>query len=429
MDSRHLPHVALYVALGIAAAGGCRDSATQEGATERQVVTVSLPVVRDVRDYADFTGTTDAVESVDVRARVSGYLDKISFQEGFEVKEGALLFNIDPRPFKAQYDEAAAQVKVRLANLEDQRAELARAKALLEKSAIAQADFDKTAAQYGEAVASAAAAEAQAAAMKLNLDFATIFSPIGGRISRANITVGNLVKADDTLLTTVVSQDPMYVYFDVDEHTMLRVTRALFAAKENLLHSKKVPLLMGLADEEGFPHAGTVNFADNVVDASTATVRARGVFANPAGPSGIRLLRPGMFVRVRLPLGEARRAVLVAERALGTDQGKKYLLVVDLQQQVEYRPVTVGPVQDDGLRVIAEGLGADERVIVSGLQLVRPKMEVDVEEKPMIRPAGEGAAPPPPAAAPPGAGKPAAAPAGTPFPAGDGPDAPGIHRR
>jgi multidrug efflux system membrane fusion protein len=254
---------------------------------------------------------------------------------------------------------------------------------LLPKNAISQSDFDKTAAQYGEAIASVAAAEAAAQSAKLNLEFATIASPIAGRISRAQITVGNLVTADNTQLTTVVSQDPMYVYFDVDEPTMLRVIRMQYGAKENLLRARKVPVLIGLSDEAGYPHTGFVDFADNVVDSSTGTVTARGVFANPAGPSGIRLLRPGMFVRVRLPLGAPRRAVLVAERALGTDQGKKYLLVVDDRRQVQYRTVSVGSSQEDGLRVVAEGLAPEERVIVSGLQLVQPKTEVQIEEVPM----------------------------------------------
>lgn len=383
MNGRFSLLTALCFLLTVLGSTGCRRNAALESPDLRQVVSVSLPVVRSVSDYVDFNGRTEAVESVDIRARVTGYLDKFSFQEGIEVKKGDLLFQIDPRPFQAQYDEAAAQVKVRQANLKDQEAELARAKDLLPKNAISKSDFDKTAAQYGEAVASVAAAEAAAQSAKLNLEFAAIASPIDGRISRAMITAGNLVRADDTLLTTVVSQDPIYVYFDVDENTMLRVVRMQFGAKENLLRAKKVPVRLGLADEEGYPHTGFVNFADNVVDSSTGTVTARGVFANPAGPSGIRLFRPGMFVRVRLPLGEPRQAVLVAERAIGTDQGRKYLLVVDDKNQVQYRPITAGASQDDGLRVIAQGLGPEERVIVSGLQLVQPKMEVQVEEVPM----------------------------------------------
>ena len=383
MNSRCPFFVSLCISLTAVGTGGCHQKPAQDASAQLQVVSVSLPAVREVSDYVDFTGHAEAVESVEIRARVTGYLDKVSFEEGMEVNKGDMLYNIDPRPFQAQYDQAKAQVEVRKASLENCKAELGRGKVLLPKNAISPSDYDKIVASYGEAVASVAAAEASAQAAKLNLDFTKIASPITGRISRTNITAGNLVKGDDTLLTTVVSQDPAYVYFDVDEPTMLRVTRRMLTAKENLLPAKKVPIVMGVSDEEGYPHKGFVDFANNVVDSSTGTVTARGVFDNPAAPSGTRLLRPGMFVRVRLPMGEPRKSVLVAERALGTDQGKKYLLVVDPQNVVRYQPVEVGPLQDDGLRAIATGLRADERVIVSGLQLVRPKMEVQTEQVPM----------------------------------------------
>lgn len=383
--SRSAFPITLCVTLTLWGASGCWHSPPEENPPQLQVVSASLPISEKVRDYVEFTGRTDAVELVEIRARVTGYLNGISFQDGADVQKGDTLFEIDPRPFQAQYDQALAQIKLRQANLADQEVELARDKELVSKLAISQADYDKQVARHGEAVASVAAAEAEAASAKLNLDFATITAPIDGRISRTAITAGNLVKADETQLTTVVSQDPMYVYFDVDERTMLRVVRMQLTAKENLLHTRKVPILMGLPDEEGYPHEGFVDFADNVVDSSTGTVLARGVFANPAAASGSRLLRPGMFVRVRLPLGEPRESLLVAERALGTDQGAKYLLVVDQGRKVQYRPVEVGPLQDDGLRVILEGLGPKERVIVSGLQLVKPKMEVQVEDVPMPR--------------------------------------------
>lgn len=404
----------ICVLLAAAGASGCRQQAGQVGSAEPQAVTVSLPVVRDVGDYVDFTGRTEAVESVDIRARVTGYLNVISFRDGSEVKKGVLLFNIDPLPLKAQYDAALAQVKVCEASVVDRRANLERAKTLLPTQAITQEEYDRDVAAFEETTASLAAAQANAEAAKLNLDFATIASPIDGRISRTNITVGNLIRADDTLLTTIVSQDPMYVYFDVDEPTLLRVTRMLLVAKENVVQARKLPVLVGLADEEGYPHEGYLDFANNEVDSSTGTVTSRGVFSNPAAPSGFRLLRPGMFVRVRLPLGEPRKVALVAERALGTDQGKKYLLVVDDQSMVQYRPVEVGPLQDDGLRAIPSGLRPDERVIVSGLQLVRPKMKVQPEEAPMPTLGGVGRAAAQPAGAEPAGAEPAgAAPKGT----------------
>jgi membrane fusion protein, multidrug efflux system len=376
--------------------GGCGSRSAPVDSPQAQVVAVSLPIMREVRDYVDFTGRTEAPETVDIRARVTGYLDKISFREGMDVKKGDLLVSIDPRPFKAQYDAAVAQLDVRQAALKDRLAEYNRAKSLLPDNAISGSDYDKAVAGYGEALASVAAGRADVEAAKLNLDFTQIASPIAGRISRAYVTMGNLVKPDETLLTTVVSQDPMYVYFDVDERTMLGVIRMVMPGKEDALQAKKVQVLMGVADEDGFPHTGFADFADNVVDSSTGTVAVRGVFSNLAGPSGVRLLRPGMFVRVRLPLGHPHKAVLVAERALGTDQGKKFLLTVDAQHTVQYRRVEVGPLQEDGLRVITAGLRPDERVIVSGLQLVRPKMSVQTEQVPMLTPPADQAAPKPP---------------------------------
>jgi membrane fusion protein, multidrug efflux system len=381
MKTRYRLVLGLWISLSVA--GGCRPKPAEDSRSEPPVVSVSLPVVRSVRDYADFNGQTDAIESVVIQARVTGYLTKVAFSDGAEVRKGDLLYQIDARPFQAQYEQALADIKVQQANLTQQQAELARGKVMLPKAAMSQEDFERVVARYGEAVASLAAAEAKAALAKINLDFATIVSPIAGRISRTNITAGNVVNADVTKLTTVVSQDPMYVYFDVDEHTMLRVIRMELGSPQNLLRNKKIQVLMAVADEEGFPHSGYLDFANNVVDKNTGTVTARGVFANPAGPYGVRLLRPGMFLRVRLPLGTPQQATLVAERAIGTDQGNKYVLTVDDQRAVHYRRVSLGPLEEDGLRVIRSGLRANERVIVSGLQLVQPKMTVEAEEVPM----------------------------------------------
>lgn len=393
MNGRRALGLCAGLLLAVITGGGCRQKPGQEGSAQLQVVTVSRPIVRKVYDQVDYQGQTAAKDSVDIRARVTGYLHTISFQEGAEVRKDDVLIVIDQRPFKAQWDRALAQVKVCIANRKYREADVARAKALLPQNAMSQSDYDQIVAAYGEAAASVDAAEASAHEAELNFGFTTVASPIDGRISRADITVGNLVRADDTLLTTVVSQDPMYVYFDVDERTMLRVMRTQMAAKENLLKTKGVKIFMRLEDEEGFPHAGYIDFADNVVDPTTGTVTVRGVFDNPAGPSGARLLRPGMFARVRLPLGEPQEALLVAERALVNDQGKKYLLVVDDQQKVQYRPIEVGPVQDDGLRVITKGLRPDERVIISGLQLVQREAQVQAEEAPM--PTSPGARPAP----------------------------------
>jgi multidrug efflux system membrane fusion protein len=230
------------------------------------------------------------------------------------------------------------------------------------------------------------ASQAQLESATINLEFTKITSPIDGRVSRYNVTIGNLVNADSTLLTTVVSEDPMYAYFDIDELTMLTVSRRLMKSKTDSLQTQQFPVFMGLADEEGYPHKGYLNFANNVVSNSTGTLTVRGAFPNPAGEFDRRLLRPGMFVRIRLPISPVHPSILVAERAINSDQGRKFLYVLNDKNVVEYRPIVTGPPEDDALRVVESGLKADERVVVSGLQLVRAAMAVKPEDEPMILP-------------------------------------------
>jgi RND family efflux transporter MFP subunit len=346
-------------------------------------VTVALPIQRDVVDHEDFTGRTEAVESVEIRARVTGYLDRILFEEGSEVNKDAPLFVIDPRPFKAEYNRDLAQVAVREANLTYREAELARGKLLVAQKAMSQSNFDEIVAAHGEAGAAVTAAKANTEVSKLNLDFTAIASPIDGRTSKATVTRGNLVRADQTLLTTVVSVDPMYVYFDMDEQTILRVKQNVREGKIKAKETEKVPAMMGLGNEAGFPHEGILDFADNRLDPGTGTIRVRGVFPNPKPATGSRVLLPGLFCRVRVPLGDPYQALLVAERALGSDLGQKYVLVVDDKSEVQYRTVQVGRL-DNGLRVILGGLQAGERVIVTGLQRVRPGAKVEAKAVDMI---------------------------------------------
>lgn len=371
--------------LVLAACGGCKPRNADVKPPPPPLVTVSTPISRVVTEFVDFTGRTEAPASVDIRARVTGYLVKMPFVEGTEVKTGDLLFEVDPRPYQAQLDNAKGEVVLNEARLKLAQADNARAKniAQMNAGAISKQDLDKYEAAEEEAAAAVQASKANLESYQINLEFTRVTSPIDGRVSRYNLTIGNLVNADQTLLTTVVSQDPMYVYYDVDEITLLGFMRRLMASDVDPLPSKKFKVYMGLADEDGFPHEGYINFANNVVNASTGTITVRGVFSNPDSPSKRRLLKPGMFVRVHFPMGEPRPALLVSEKALGTDQGRKYLLVVNDKNIVEYRPVKTGPLQDDGLRVVEDGLKPDERVIVSGLQLVRPKIEVRVESGPM----------------------------------------------
>jgi RND family efflux transporter MFP subunit len=330
---------------------------TSAWSAEPAAIRVSLPVSRVVTDYADYSGRTQAVESVDIRARVTGYIDKTVFKEGALVKTGDLLFEIDPRPYKAQYDEAEARVKLAEAQLKLANATLARDQALAKGAAgvISRQQLDQDQAAVDEAKARMRVSEASLEMCKLNLDFTKVRSPISGQIGRYQVTQGNLVIQDQTLLTTVVSPDPMYVFFDMDEQTFLRCRRM---QGEKKVKEGRPPLLMGLADEMGLPHRGVLDYVDNQVDPKTGTVRLRGVFANAN-----ELMVPGLFARVRLPLGEPYKASLVSEAAVYTEDGKKYLLVVDDKDVVRRRDVKVGTVHD-GLQVIAEGLQLTDRVVL-----------------------------------------------------------------
>ena len=374
-----------WVALSVVVCGGCKPRNVETKPAPPPLVTVSTPIERTVTEFVDFTGRTEAPYSVDIKARVTGYLTKMPFVEGTEVKTGDMLFEVDPRPYQAQLDNAKGEVFLNEAKLKLAKADNARAKniAQMNAGAISKQDLDKYEAAEEEASAAVQASKANLESYQINLGFTKVTSPIDGRVSRYNITIGNLVNADMTLLTTVVSQDPIYVYYDVDEMTLLNFMRRLIAADADPLQMKKYPVYMALADETGYPHEGYVNFANNVVNASTGTITVRGVFSNPDSPSKRRLLKPGMFVRVHFPVGDPHPALLVSEKALGTDQGRKYLLVVNEKNIVEYRPVTTGPLQDDGLRVIESGLSLSDRVVTSGLQLAKPKAEVRVETAPM----------------------------------------------
>lgn len=384
----HATRMGGLVWLAAALAGflaGCGQKPPADAEALPPTVSVGQPIARSVTDFVDFVGRTDAPFSLDVRARVTGYLVKMPFTEGASVKAGDLLFQIDDRPYKDELDQAQA-------SLERAKAALVKAQAFLEigletqklsAGAVSQQEIVQRQGARDEAAASVKSAQATLEKCQLNFDWCRVTSAIDGRVSRYYLTVGNLATQDTTLLTTVVSEDPLYAYFDVDERTLLRIVRHVLPNEEDLIRTKEVPVSMGLADEEGFPHTGYIDFANNVVNPATGTVSARGVFANPVAPSGRRLLKPGMFVRIRLPLGKPHQALLVSEKALGTDQGQKYLFVVDAQNLVQYRRVKCGPLQSDGLRVIEEGLQPGEWVLISGLQLVRPRLQVKAERMDM----------------------------------------------
>src|SRR5262245_32574605 len=379
---------------------GCRKGPAAAPPSAPPAIPLSQPVRRVVADYVEYTGRTDAVQSVGVRARVTGYLLEVPFKEGAEVKKGDRLFEIDPRPYQAVVDQATAQVALSEALLKYARASRERVQVTYEKGVGSKQDLDQAVAYEEEIAAQIRANKASLEAAQLNLDFTHVASPIDGQISRYYYTPGNLVNQDQTLLTTVVSVDPMYVYFDMDERTVLRLRTAINAGKIKLTSGADLPVAMAVEGEEGYPHAGTIDFANNVVNPSTATLAVRGVFPNPKPPNGRRLLSPGMFVRVRLPISDPHPALLVVDRAIGSDQGLKYVYVIDAEKKVRYRRVTTGALEDDGLRVIEEGLEPGELVAVGAIQQLRPGMEVDPEEHPMPVP-GTATPPAPPPAKPP----------------------------
>jgi RND family efflux transporter MFP subunit len=334
-------------------------------------VTVSRPIEREVVDYNSFTGRTAAVESVEIRARVSGYLDKIHFREGSEVKQGDLLFEIDPRPYRTALDQAKGNLASAEARLKRQDADVARAEQLVSTNAISRQDYDLAVGDRGETAASLQALRAAVERANLDLEFAKINAPISGRIDRALVTVGNLVAADSTVLTTIVSLDPIYAYFDSDEATVLDYRQLIREEKAISAEEAKLPVYVGLANEQGYPHEGVIDFVSNQLNPGTGTLRVRGVFSNEH-----RILSPGLFVRVRVPIGSPRRALLVTERALDTDQGQKILYVINDKNVVASRPVRIGALHD-GLRIIEEGLHPQDGVIVNGLQYVRPGATVE----------------------------------------------------
>jgi multidrug efflux system membrane fusion protein len=333
-------------------------------------VEVSQPVSREVADYEDFTGRTAAAESVALRARVSGTLDKVLFQAGATVKKGDLLFQIDPRPFQAELDKADAEVVRHEARLKRAVTDLDRAKRLLDGKTISREELDKSQGEVVEAEAAVRTARAGRELARLNLELTKVVAPIGGHIGRPLLTPGNLVRADTTDLTTIVSTDPMYFYFDIDERTALRLHRAVLEGKLKVVGA---PVQMGLADEKAFPHRGTIDFVDNQLDPATRVLRLRAVLPNANG-----VLIPGLFARVRLTTSTPYKALLVPDRALGTDQGQVYLFVVTDRNLAERRAVKIGPAHD-GLRPVKEGLKEKEWVVVSGLKDLKDGAAVEAK--------------------------------------------------
>ncbi len=367
------PLIVALVAAGILAGtlSGCEDATGKPAPAAPSAPPVSAAIVleRPIAETQEFSGRLEAIERVEIRSRVSGFITAVNFKPGSEVKKGEVLFVVDPRPYQAEATRAQAAAASARARADLARRELARAESLMADKAIARREFDEAAANQKELEANAGAAQAQYEAARLNLAYTRVVSPIDGRVSKAEITLGNLVDAT-AVLTSVVSLERIYASFDGDEDTYLRVgARARDGAP--------VAVRVGLANEEGFPHEGKLEFVDNQLDARTGSVRMRATFENKDGS-----LVPGLFARVQLGAADSRSAVLINERAVGTDQSRKFVFVVGADGKAEYRPVTLGPVVD-GLRVVRSGVKAGEKIVVNGLQRVRPGATVALQIVPM----------------------------------------------
>jgi len=367
--------VVIAVAVCGLAVGGCsRQVPAERPAPEVMVAPV---VAREIREWDELTGRLEAVDSVEVRPRVSGQLVRVAFDEGEEVPRGEVLCEIDPRPYEAELARAEAELARARTGAELASRELARARRLVDVQAISREEFDSRTSAVAAGEATVRAAEAAVAAARLDLEWCSVRAPIAGRVGRALVTEGNLVQAGPpagTLLTTVVSLDPIYVTFESDEQTYLKYAALARANRGPGAADAPDPIFLGLANEEGYPHEGYVDFVDNRVDPQTGTIQVRAVVSNAD-----RLFTPGLFARIRLAGSAEYRATLVPDRAVGTDQDKRFVLVVAADGTVGYRQVELGRLVD-GLRVIRSGVTAGERIVVDGMQRVRPGMKATVRE-------------------------------------------------
>ena len=378
-----------FALLAAAILAGCGRSEAQGGPPMAPPVSAAPAVSRDVTLYDEFSGRLEAVESVELRSRVAGTLQSVHFRDGQELQRGAPMFSIDARPFTAEL----ARLEAQLASARNAAAladtEVARTRKLLEQKAVSQQEADQAEAAARNAAAAVKAAEAAVAAARLNVEYTQIRAPIAGRASRANVTPGNLVGVGDPVLTTLVAQDKVHAWFDVSEQAWLRV-RGQFKGKA------APQVEMALADESGFPHAGSVDFVDNRLNPATGAIRVRALFDNKE-----RRFVPGLYARLRLAGGSASKAVLTPDRAIGTDQTKRYVFVVGADKSAQFREVQLGPLVGGGMRIIAGGLKAGELVVVNGLQRVRPGAPVQAQVL-AVDAQGQPVEAPPPGAAPAG---------------------------
>jgi RND family efflux transporter MFP subunit len=371
---RRAAKVALALALACFIAS-CGERQQQGGAPPPPTVTVAKPIKRTVFDFDEYVGRFTAINSVEVRARVSGYLDKLHFKDGQLVKQGDLLFTIDKRPFQNTLDQARANLVQAQSNVAYTEADYTRGQALVRDKTITDQTFEQRAQAFRNAKASVTANEAAVRQAELDLEFTELRAPVNGRIGDRRVSPGNLVtggtSGNTTMLATIVSIDPIYFEFTFDEASYLRYERLAKKGEDIASRNASVQVAIKLIDESDFDHEGRMDFVDNVIERATGTIRGRAVFANPTG----------MFARVRVPGSPPYEGLLVPDIAVGTEQARRYVVVVDDQDTARIKYVTLGQLTSDGLRVIKEGLGSDDRVVVNGLMQARPGTKVHAEEQ------------------------------------------------
>lgn len=380
---------AVLALLGLAAGapfflGACSPDAAQAAAQQAPTapqVSVAEVLERPITNYREFTGRIEAVERVELRPRVSGYIESVAFREGAEVKKGDVLFVIDQRPYDAAFKRAAAELARAQSALRQAQGEHERAVRLLALRALSQEEFDARVAGSEKAAADVQAAQAAVDAAQLDLSFTRVRAPISGVVGKAEITAGNFVASGESVLTKLVSIDPVYVRFEGDEAAYLRQEQ--LAREQGTNQGSNRPVWVGLANEEGHPHQGVVDFTDNELDPQTGTIRARARLSNRE-----RLFTPGLFARVKLGEGATYNAILIEDRAVGTDQTRRFVYVVKADNSLEYREIEPGDLHE-GLRVVKSGLAHGERIVVNGLMRVRPGLTVDPQLVAMRLPADE----------------------------------------